>query len=144
MLRHNNHTIMDKLTPAERSENMRRIRNKDTKPELSVRRLVHGLGFRYRLHGKLPGRPDMVFPGRNKVIFVHGCFWHQHSGTCKISRVPKSRLDYWIPKLERTKQRDIENEAKLRESGWQVLAVWECQIKDSGQLAKCIQDFLRG
>lgn len=87
--------MVDKLTSQERSENMRKIRSKDTKPEMIVRRLVHGLGYRYRLHGKLPGKPDLVFSSRKKLIFVHGCFWHQHvDNNCQITRVPKSNLDF--------------------------------------------------
>src|SRR5262245_61421886 len=101
---------MDKLTPKRRSENMRRIRSRDMEPELIVRRLVHGMGYRYRLHvKKFPGSPDIVFSRLRKVIFVHGCFWHQHEDPrCKISRMPKSNLDYWKPKLERNHARDIE------------------------------------
>ena len=91
----------DTLSPKERSERMSRIRGKDTKPELTVRRLVHGMGFRYRLHGKrLPGKPDMVFSARRKVIFVHGCFWHRHPDPgCPLARLPKSKLDFWRTKL---------------------------------------------
>lgn len=98
----------DTLSPQERSERMGRVRNKDTKPEMVVRRLTHSLGYRYRLHGrKLPGRPDMVFAGRKKVIFVHGCFWHRHDEqNCPLTRWPKSRLEFWVPKLEKNKQRD--------------------------------------
>ena len=109
---------------------MQRIRSKDTKPELLVRRLVYGMGYRYRLHRKdLPGNPDMVFPGRRKVIFVHGCFWHQHEA-CNHGHIPKSNKSYWIPKLERTKKRDAENVRKLSEIGWHTFVVWECEIKD--------------
>lgn len=121
---------------------MGRVRNKDTKPEIRVRRLVHSLGYRYRLHsGKLPGCPDMVFPGRKKVIFVHGCFWHRHEG-CVRCRLPKSKLDFWVPKLEKNRLRDIENQAKLRELGWDVLVVWECEAEEAAGLPGRIMNFL--
>ena len=105
---------MDTLSKAQRSERMSRVRGKDTKPELLVRRLVHGMGYRYRLHRRdLPGTPDLVFPGRRKVIFVHGCFWHRHPDpACKLARLPKSRTDFWLPKLEGNRARDIENAAR--------------------------------
>jgi DNA mismatch endonuclease (patch repair protein) len=128
-----------------RSENMRRIRSKDTAPEMAVRRLVHGLGYRYRLHRKdLPGNPDLVFSSRRKVIFVHGCFWHQHeNSSCKITNTPKTNLEYWLPKLERTKQRDEVNQHKLKETGWDVLVIWECEIETSlDKAAKRIDKFL--
>ncbi len=112
-----------------RSENMRRIRSKDTKPELSVRSLLHSMGFRYRLHNReLPGCPDIIFPSRKKVIFVHGCFWHQHTG-CRISHKPKTQVNYWGPKLRRNKKRDKLNGIKLRQSGWDVLVIWECEVE---------------
>jgi len=133
---------IDPLSPAERSKRMSKIRGKDTKIEIAVRRLVHGLGFRYRLHGiHLTGHPDMVFPGRRKVIFVHGCFWHLH-GNCRQYRLPRSRRDFWIPKLNETRRRDEENQTRLREAGWDVLVVWECQIKDREALADQIRSFL--
>lgn len=128
-----------------RGENMRRIRSKDTAPEMTVRRLVHGLGYRYRLHRKgLPGNPDLVFSSRKKVIFVHGCFWHQHEDlSCKITNTPKTNLEYWLPKLERTKQRDELNQQKLKETGWDVLVVWECEIETFlDKVAKRINKFL--
>lgn len=121
---------------------MRRIRSKGMKPEMLVRRLVHGLGYRYRLHiGNLPGRPDLVFASRHKVIFVHGCFWHQHED-CPISRLPKSRQDYWIPKLERNKQRDEQHKVQLRKLGWKSLIVWECETEKLNKLTKKLQCFL--
>lgn len=136
---------MDKLTPERRSENMRRITSKGTKPELLVRSLAHRMGYRYRLHRKdLPGKPDLVFPGKRKVIFVHGCFWHQHEkADCLDSRIPKSNLGYWRPKLERNVRRDIENQTKLREMGWESLIIWDCQTKDSTLMENLINDFLR-
>ncbi len=135
---------MDPLTPTQRSERMSRVRHKDTKPEMVVRRLTHSLGYRYRLHRRdLPGQPDVVFPSRRKIILVHGCFWHQHG--CPIYRYPKSRLEFWAPKLERNVRRDRENQARLRELGWEIL-VWECQAKrkDTSDLAAQLQAFLDG
>lgn len=127
----------------DRSENMRRIRSKDMRPELAVRSLVHKLGYRFRLHRKdLPGSPDMVFPSRKKVIFVHGCFWHSHEG-CKMAHVPKSNTSYWGPKLERNKARDAKHLAALAEAGWKALVVWECQIKDENRLQSRLDKFLR-
>ena len=133
---------MDTLTPAQRSERMSRVRATDTKPEMTVRRLVHGMGFRYRLHaGDLPGRPDLVFSARGKIIFVHGCFWHRH-GTCKNTRWPKSRLDFWKPKLETNRARDLATQRVLRRLGWKVLVVWECQLKNLDKTAEKIKRFL--
>lgn len=133
---------MDILTPAERSERMARVRAKDTKPELFVRRLVHGMGYRYRLHRRdLPGTPDLAFPGRGKVIFVHGCFWHRHA-SCALARLPKSRGDFWLPKLTANMERDARNVRALRRLGWSVLTIWECQLGDSAKLANRIRRFL--
>lgn len=125
---------------------MSRIRGKDTKPEIAVRKLVHRMGYRFRLHRRdLPGSPDLAFPGRKKVIFVHGCFWHMHPDPgCRRARVPKSRVDYWKPKLERNRGRDLENEEKLRRLGWEVLVVWECEIRHAGRLEDGIREFLEG
>lgn len=132
---------MDTLSPAERSERMSRVRNKDTKPEWIVRKALTRLGFRYRLQGKAPGRPDIVFKGRRKAIFVHGCFWHQHPG---CGRKPKSRLEFWLPKLEANRKRDLENERKLREQGWTYLVIWECELKDVAALESRLKSFLGG
>ncbi len=133
----------DTLSPQERSERMSRVRHKDTKPEMLVRCLVHSLGYRYRLHSrKMPGQPDMVFQCHKKVIFVHGCFWHRHNESCPLTRWPKSRLDFWVPKLEQNKERDLRNQEKLSELGWRFLVIWECQIKNSETLAKRITHFL--
>ena len=123
---------------------MRRITKTDTKPELAVRRAAHRLGYRFRLHRRdLPGTPDLVFPRLRKVILVHGCFWHQHVG-CRLARQPKSRLDYWLPKLERNRKRDAETQAALRKLGWDVLVVWECQAgADEDAAALIIDPFLR-
>jgi DNA mismatch endonuclease, patch repair protein len=124
---------------------MRAIRAKDTKPEMLVRSLTHCLGFRFRLHSeRLPGKPDLVFTGRRKVIFVHGCFWHQHpSKSCTHNKLPKKNAHYWIPKLTRNTQRDAENIRDLQLLGWKALVVWECETKDAGKLASRIKNFLR-
>jgi len=133
---------MDTLLTNERSERMSRVRGKDTKPEMVVRRLVHSLGYRYRLHDRsLPGNPDLVFGKRRKVIFVHGCYWHRHEG-CPLCRLPKSRLDFWQPKLEGNKQRDEENQARLRELGWDFRITWECELTNRDELTHRLRSFL--
>jgi DNA mismatch endonuclease (patch repair protein) len=133
---------MDTLTVAQRSARMARIKSKDTKPELVVRKLVHGLGYRYRLHRRdLPGSPDLVFPGRQRVIFVHGCFWHAHAG-CKVANVPKTKTAFWAEKFSRNKLRDGKNCRALRSAGWQVLVIWECEIKSTALLEKRVRKFL--
>jgi DNA mismatch endonuclease (patch repair protein) len=134
--------VKETKTVQDRSALMAKIRSKDTKPELLVRRLIHSLGYRYRLHRKdLPGKPDLVFAKRRKVIFVHGCFWHSHN--CKASpKRPKSNRDYWIPKLERNVQRDIEHQERLINMGWQILVLWECELKDKVHLVETIKLFL--
>ncbi|NPE55187.1 DNA mismatch endonuclease Vsr [Dickeya dadantii] len=120
---------MDKITPAERSYIMSRVKGKDTQPERIVRRLIYHAGFRYRIcDPRLPGKPDLVFWGKRKVIFVHGCFWHGHDG-CKRASLPKSNQEFWIAKLEKNKARDSLNLSKLHEMGWKTLIVWECEIK---------------
>jgi DNA mismatch endonuclease, patch repair protein len=135
---------LDPLTHAKRSELMSHVRSKDTRPELIVRRLTHTLGFRYRLHsGKLPGRPDLVFATRKKVIFVHGCFWHRHPGCTNGKRTPKSRLAFWIPKLKQNRRRDLSNQRQLKRTGWGVLVLWECEMKDLDSLASRIRAFLK-
>lgn len=133
---------MDTLTKAERSERMGLVRSKDTAVEMTARRIVHALGFRYRLHGSdLPGSPDMVLPSKRTVIFVHGCFWHRHP-RCKLARLPKSRLDFWVPKLEANRARDVRNIRKLRRAGWRPLVVWECQLSDPEVLKLRIKRFV--
>lgn len=114
-----------------RSVQMSRIRARDTKPEMRVRRALHAAGLRYRLHEKsLPGKPDLVFRSRRIVLFVHGCFWHQHPDpNCKLSRMPKSKLDFWRPKLEGNRLRDEKNRSALEAEGWTVVEVWECETK---------------
>jgi DNA mismatch endonuclease (patch repair protein) len=122
---------------------MRRIRSKGMLPELAVRSLVHRMGFRFRLHRKeLPGRPDLVFVSRRKVIFVHGCFWHAHD--CKLAHKPKSNADYWGPKLKRNQARDARNIEALRAAGWKSLVVWECETKNEKSIRKRVAAFLRG
>ena len=125
---------------------MGRVRGRDTKPEMVVRRLLHGMGYRYRLHAKdLPGRPDIVFRKRRLAIFVHGCFWHRHPDTaCRLARLPKSRLDFWLPKLEGNRERDVETVERLESRGWNVLLVWECQLKDREQLRNTLRRFVEG
>ena len=133
---------MDTLSPRERSERMRRVKSTDTKPEMTVRKLVHSLGYRYRVHGKdLPGKPDLVFNGRGKIIFVHGCFWHRHRG-CSLCRMPKSRLEFWGPKLEENRKRDFRDQKKLRRAGWRPLVVWECELRNTETLTRKIVKFL--
>ena len=133
---------MDVFTPAERSRIMSRIRSTNTRPELLVRRLIYAMDFRYRLHrADLPGRPDLVFPSRKKVIFVNGCFWHRHQ--CQRGRrTPKTNADYWIEKRTRNAGRDQANRRRLRHQGWDVLTVWECQLKDVEQLRDRLLSFL--
>jgi DNA mismatch endonuclease (patch repair protein) len=123
--------MADRLSTESRSRIMRAIRSKNTKPELIVRRYLSARGYRYRLHSKrLPGKPDLAFPGRRKAIFVHGCFWHQHSKPgCPIRIVPSSNRHYWGPKLRRNLVRDAEHLASLRKLGWKVLVVWECSLR---------------
>nr|VFK62847.1 MAG: DNA mismatch endonuclease, patch repair protein [Candidatus Kentron sp. TC] len=133
----------DPLTPEQRAERMSRIRSADTKPELKVRRLTHAMGYRYRLRARdVPGRPDMVFRRIRKVIFVHGCFWHQHG--CRQYRMPKTRLEFWLPKLEKNVERDNKVSKDLREFGWEALVIWECQLKDIGNVRDRIKRFLEG
>lgn len=125
--------MADRLTAEQRARNMSRIRGKDTKPEMLVRRCLHALGFRFRLHRRdLPGCPDIVFPGRQAVIFVHGCFWHRHG--CRNSRLPTTRTEFWEAKLARNAERDREAVARLRADGWRVFVVWECVLKGPNRL----------
>ncbi|SBW05043.1 XorII very short patch repair endonuclease [uncultured Alphaproteobacteria bacterium] len=138
--------MADKLTPEQRSVNMSRIRSKGMKPEMQIRKLVHSMGYRYRLHRPdLPGKPDLVFPGRNAVIFVHGCFWHQHPDPdCRDARMPKSNLEYWEPKLRRNRTRDRDECDQLRAMGWRVFVVWECETRQLDVLKERIRLFLGG
>lgn len=125
-----------------RSWNMSRIRGKNTKPELIVRRLLHAEGFRYRLHAAdLPGRPDIVFRSRKKVIFVHGCFWHQHDG-CRNAVMPKTRTEFWSEKLGKNVSRDQSVLSQLREKGWKALIIWECQTSQPEIVREMFKEFL--
>ena len=132
---------MDTFTRDQRSAVMRRVRGKDTQPELTVRRMAHRMGLRFSLHrSDLPGNPDLVFPCRRKVIFVHGCFWHGHD--CRSGRNrPSSNREYWIPKLDRNKARDAASRRRLRAQGWSVLTVWECELKHTERLRNRIARF---
>jgi DNA mismatch endonuclease (patch repair protein) len=130
-----------KKSPEERGRMMRAIKGRDTVPELAVRRLAHKLGYRFRLHRKdLPGTPDLVFPSRRKVIFIHGCFWHSHG--CKLTRLPTSNLGYWVPKLNRNRVRDEKNLKTLTAEGWQHLVIWECEIRSGEKLEQRLKTFL--
>lgn len=133
---------MDVLTPEQRKLNMSRIRNKDTRPEIVVRSLVHGSGYRFRLHVKsLPGKPDLVFLSRRKIIFVHGCYWHMHK--CKYGRVtPKTNAEFWQNKRSGNVERDKKNLSLLRRNGWQVLVVWECWLRKPETLKERVVNFL--
>ncbi|MDZ4064532.1 MAG: very short patch repair endonuclease [Coriobacteriia bacterium] len=126
-----------------RSENMRRIRSRDTAPELLVRGVLRQLGHvGYRLHrSDLPGKPDITFMGRKKAIFVHGCFWHDHDCAEGI-RKPKSNAEYWLPKIERNRERDVQNVESLEVAGWSVLVLWECSLRDTAALSRRIQEFM--
>lgn len=134
--------MTDILTVEQRSRCMAAIRAKDTKPEMIVRRLMHALGFRYRLHVRsLPGCPDLVFRSRGKVIFVHGCFWHRH--TCKLGTpVPRTRPEFWKAKLEGNQARDIRHARALDELGWTAMTIWECEVADAETLARRIIEFM--
>lgn len=133
---------MDTLSKTERSERMSRVKGRDTTPEIVVRRLVHGLGYRYRLHAReLPGKPDIVLRPRRKAIFVHGCFWHRHAN-CPLARLPKSRHDFWIPKLEGNRERDARNMKALRAAGWTCTTIWECELRDMARVERHVRAFL--
>ena len=136
---------MDKINPQRRSQNMAAIKSKNMKPEMIVRRLAHKLGYRYRLHAKdLPGKPDLVFRKRRKVIFVNGCFWHQHDAQgCLDSRRPKSNRDYWNKKLQTNVERDRRNLEALKQAGWSAIIIWDCETKDTGPLSLKIAHFLK-
>lgn len=135
---------MDTLSKAERSRIMGLVRSRDTAPELIVRRLLHSLGYRYCLHVRtLPGCPDLVFPSRRKVVFVHGCFWHRHA--CAMGRrTPKSRVRFWTNKLRDNVRRDLKACRALRQQGWGSKIVWECQLSDIETLRRCLKCFLDG
>lgn len=134
--------MSDVLSREQRALNMSRIRGKDTKPEMVVRRMVHGLGFRYRLHVReLPGNPDLVLPRHHSIIFVHGCFWHSHR--CRYGRVkPATHADFWQHKRSETVLRDRKNLRALRRLGWRILIVWECWLREPLELEERIKAFL--
>jgi DNA mismatch endonuclease (patch repair protein) len=133
---------MDVFEPDKRSEIMRRVKSTDTKPEIVVRKMIHAMGFRFRLHRKdFPGTPDIVLPRHKKVILVHGCFWHGHD--CPAGRkTPKSNIKYWNQKLQRNSLRDVENLAKLKALGWDVLILWECDIRRPEKVWRQLERFL--
>ena len=133
---------MDTLTIAQRSERMSRIRSTNTKPEVLVRKLLHRMGHRFRIHRKdLPGKPDIVMPSRRQVIFVHGCFWHAHS-RCSVANVPKTKTEFWVDKFSKNKLRDKKNRRALRNAGWKVLVIWECETKGLDNLERRLQEAL--
>jgi DNA mismatch endonuclease, patch repair protein len=138
--------MADVVSPDVRSRMMSRIRSKDTQPELSVRRALHALGYRYRLHDrKLPGKPDIVLSRYRAAVFVHGCFWHGHQ--CRLFKVPATRTDFWVPKIERNRFNDSKNEQELVAMGWRIAVIWECSLRGSkaniedvvGRLAQWLQ-----
>jgi DNA mismatch endonuclease, patch repair protein len=134
--------MADTLTPAQRSAHMARIKRSDTRPELVVRKLLHRLGYRFRIQlAGVPGRPDVAFPGRRKAIYVHGCFWHAHEN-CPVSRVPKTHTEFWRAKFEANRERDRRLENSAREAGWSCLSIWECEVDDEGMLMETLEAHL--
>jgi DNA mismatch endonuclease (patch repair protein) len=132
---------MDTLSPAERSVRMSLIHSKDSKFERRMRSAIHRLGYRFRKHvSTMPGKPDLVFVSRRKVIFLNGCFWHGHH--CRLSRLPKTHVDYWLKKLNSNKARDARNRSHLRKAGWKVLTLWECQLSNFDSLLRRVERFL--
>ena len=135
-------TLVDGPVDPGRSALMKRVKRKDTAPELVVRRLLHALGYRYRLHAKdLPGRPDIVFRSRRKVILVHGCFWHRHDG-CLKSSTPKQRRGFWTQKFRNNRERDRRNQTKLEAAGWRCWIIWECETRFQEELETRVLEFL--
>lgn len=135
--------MTDVFSPEKRSAVMRRVKGKDTSPELKVRKILWSLGARYRLNRRdLPGSPDIVMPGRRLAVFVHGCFWHGHD-CARGARVPKQNRDYWTAKVDRNRARDARAETALRDAGWRVETVWECELKDMAALEARITGWLR-
>jgi DNA mismatch endonuclease (patch repair protein) len=134
-------SLTDNRSPSQRRQIMQSVRTKNTGPEIALRSLIHKMGYRFRLHRKdLPGTPDIVFPGRKKIILVHGCYWHGHN--CSKGRLPKTKLEYWEPKIARNRKRDEENSTNLKNLGWDVLTVWQCELKDPGLLIERLTEFL--
>lgn len=133
--------MVDRLEPAARRRLMQAVKGKNTGPELAVRSMLHRLGYRYRLHREdLPGTPDIVLTGRRAAIFVHGCFWHGHG--CRIGQLPRSKLDYWGPKIHANRKRDERKRTDLDAAGWRVLTVWQCELADVDALARKLKTFL--
>ncbi|ADZ72761.1 very short patch repair endonuclease [Polymorphum gilvum] len=131
--------MVDFLSPSERSERMSRIRSSNTAPEVALRRAMHALGFRFRLHSKgLPGKPDIVLPRYKTVIFVHGCFWHRHRG-CKVATTPKTNTEFWVEKFDRNVARDARTREQLERLGWRVIVVWECELRSANQVAGAVR-----
>lgn len=136
--------MVDSLTPEARSRNMANIRGKDTGPELLVRRAAHALGLRFRLHRRdLPGTPDLVFPRRRIALFVHGCFWHRHSG-CRFASTPKSRIEFWKAKFDGNVTRDARQQEELAAQGWNALVIWGCETRDQDSLLEIIRERVIG
>lgn len=133
---------MDRLTKEHRSWNMSRIKGKNTKPELIVRKMMHEMGYRFRLHRQdLPGCPDIVLPKYGTVIFVHGCYWHRHKG-CRLTYIPKSRVEFWTEKFEGNVERDRKHRDELKKLGWNVGVIWECETQDHHILYGCIKNIM--
>jgi DNA mismatch endonuclease (patch repair protein) len=136
--------MSDVFSPEKRSQIMSAIKGKDTKPEIRVRKLLHAMGYRFRLHEKyLPGKPDIVLPKYKKVVFVHGCFWHGHKG-CKRATTPKTRTDFWRDKIDKNKERDRKCVRRLRAEGYGALTVWECEMKNLDKLSNRLERYLGG
>lgn len=134
--------VPDRISAGHRSWNMSRIKGKDTKPEITVRSMLHRLGYRFRLHRKdLPGKPDIVLPKYRTVIFVHGCFWHRHPG-CRFAYTPKSRTEFWLDKLQKNVERDQKVQDQLVQEGWRVAVIWECQTKNPESLKAELENLL--
>lgn len=135
--------MVDFLSPSGRSERMSRIRSSNTSPELALRKALHTLGFRFRLHRKdLPGKPDIVLPRYKAVVFVHGCFWHRHDG-CKVASTPKSNTRFWVEKFDRNVARDSQSQELLRAQGWKVIIVWECELASGRKAAEAAMSVAR-
>lgn len=133
--------MADTRTKEQRSRIMKSVGDRDTGPELAVRRLLHRLGYRFRLQRRdLPGRPDIVFPGRRKAIFIHGCFWHGHG--CGKGQLPKSRTEYWIAKIKGNRDRDVRAVSRLEDAGWQTLTIWQCELKKPDNVFLALRNFL--
>ncbi|NUS37569.1 MAG: DNA mismatch endonuclease Vsr [Lysobacter sp.] len=133
---------MDRISPEKRSWQMAQVRRAHTGPEMIVRRFIHGLGYRYRLHDPgLPGTPDLVFPSRRKAIFVHGCFWHRHEG-CRLASTPKCRSEFWQAKFDANRARDQRAVDALTEMGWSTMTIWQCEAKPGPEFERRLRDFL--